>query len=306
MLVVDSNVLSDELKIVGDLCITRWRDLAFSQNRKKIRATSFVFSCFVLQVWLLCTLRRRCWPWSIFTRRKCCTETLWEETSLCLSSVCFEDLFVIRKGPICCLAATVASKWPISARARTHIWTSVSLSLARRFGWRQKSLKWPLEELQQIFGEFVVLFFFVSSLKRLVVSQEFGVHCDWAAHWQSSLLHSGLYAGAISNVCSFCFLLVCLTRFFQRVDDPHPPLPANLSPQCKDFLLKCFVKDFNKRPTATQVCSSLFLFVWFFQRNPKSFSITSGLCREWREKTASEFLLIKCKWRCECTIKREK
>ena len=37
------------------------------------------------------------------------------------------------------------------------------------------------------------------------------------------------------------------------VDDPHPPLPANVSPGCRDFLLKCFVKDFSKRPTATQL-----------------------------------------------------
>jgi serine/threonine protein kinase len=38
------------------------------------------------------------------------------------------------------------------------------------------------------------------------------------------------------------YTLGSMQALFRMVDDPHPPLPANVSPQCSDFLLKCFVK----------------------------------------------------------------
>ena len=49
------------------------------------------------------------------------------------------------------------------------------------------------------------------------------------------------------------YTLGSMQALFKMVDDPHPPLPANISASCQDFLLKCFVKDFAKRPTATQL-----------------------------------------------------
>lgn len=49
------------------------------------------------------------------------------------------------------------------------------------------------------------------------------------------------------------FTLGSMQALFRMVDDPHPPLPAGLGPACHDFLMQCFVKDFAKRPTATQL-----------------------------------------------------
>lgn len=49
------------------------------------------------------------------------------------------------------------------------------------------------------------------------------------------------------------YTLGSMQALFRMVDDAHPPLPGNISPLLSDFLLKCFVKDFNKRHTATQL-----------------------------------------------------
>eukprot|EP01132_Coremiostelium_polycephalum_P003140 gene3140-3926_t len=44
-----------------------------------------------------------------------------------------------------------------------------------------------------------------------------------------------------------------MPAMFAMVNNPHPPIPANISPDLKGFLLACFVRDINKRPTATQL-----------------------------------------------------
>eukprot|EP01133_Synstelium_polycarpum_P011482 gene11482-13387_t len=44
-----------------------------------------------------------------------------------------------------------------------------------------------------------------------------------------------------------------MPAMFAMVNNPHPPLPANISQELKGFLLACFVRDINKRPTASQL-----------------------------------------------------
>ena len=34
-----------------------------------------------------------------------------------------------------------------------------------------------------------------------------------------------------------------------------PPIPERLSSECKDFILKCLVRDYEKRPTAEELLS---------------------------------------------------
>jgi serine/threonine protein kinase len=47
------------------------------------------------------------------------------------------------------------------------------------------------------------------------------------------------------------FNLDPMPALFRIVQDEHPPLPSNISPACKDFLLECFQKDPNRRASAT-------------------------------------------------------
>ncbi len=42
------------------------------------------------------------------------------------------------------------------------------------------------------------------------------------------------------------FHLGTMQALFKMVEDPHPPIPA-CSPECKDFLLQCFVKVQQER-----------------------------------------------------------
>lgn len=44
-----------------------------------------------------------------------------------------------------------------------------------------------------------------------------------------------------------------MPAMFAMVNDPHPPLPPNISPELKHFLQACFVRDINRRPTASQL-----------------------------------------------------
>ena len=37
--------------------------------------------------------------------------------------------------------------------------------------------------------------------------------------------------------------------------DKFPPIPDNLSPLCKDFIIKCLNRDYDSRPTAVQLLS---------------------------------------------------
>ncbi|OMH80836.1 Cytokinesis protein sepH [Zancudomyces culisetae] len=46
------------------------------------------------------------------------------------------------------------------------------------------------------------------------------------------------------------FDLVPLAALYRIVVDEHPPIPENISPELKDFLLKCFQKDPKARPTS--------------------------------------------------------
>lgn len=49
------------------------------------------------------------------------------------------------------------------------------------------------------------------------------------------------------------FHLGTMQALFKMVEDPHPPIPEGYSGDLRDFLLKCFEKDFKKRPTAAQL-----------------------------------------------------
>ncbi|EGG25106.1 putative protein serine/threonine kinase [Cavenderia fasciculata] len=44
-----------------------------------------------------------------------------------------------------------------------------------------------------------------------------------------------------------------MPAMFAMVNNPHPPIPANISAELKSFLLACFMRDINKRPTANQL-----------------------------------------------------
>ena len=49
--------------------------------------------------------------------------------------------------------------------------------------------------------------------------------------------------------------------FFRIVQDKHPPLPEGVSEDCRDLLLKCFLKDPLKRPSAEELMRHR----WFFE-----------------------------------------
>lgn len=38
---------------------------------------------------------------------------------------------------------------------------------------------------------------------------------------------------------------------FAMVDQPHPPLPIGANESMKDFLMSCFIRDYNKRASAS-------------------------------------------------------
>lgn len=44
-----------------------------------------------------------------------------------------------------------------------------------------------------------------------------------------------------------------MAALFAMVEQPHPPLPSDCSPQLRDFLLKCFDKDTSQRWSATKL-----------------------------------------------------
>ncbi|KAF2072313.1 hypothetical protein CYY_006368 [Polysphondylium violaceum] len=44
-----------------------------------------------------------------------------------------------------------------------------------------------------------------------------------------------------------------MPAMFAMVNNQHPPIPSTISPELKHFLLACFVRDINKRPTASQL-----------------------------------------------------
>eukprot|EP00767_Chilomastix_cuspidata_P001905 gnl/Chilomastix_cuspidata/2029.p1 GENE.gnl/Chilomastix_cuspidata/2029~~gnl/Chilomastix_cuspidata/2029.p1 ORF type:complete len:850 (-),score=405.68 gnl/Chilomastix_cuspidata/2029:76-2625(-) len=47
--------------------------------------------------------------------------------------------------------------------------------------------------------------------------------------------------------------LPTMSVFYRIVKDAHPPLPGHLSDDCRRFLLRCFVKDPNDRPSAVEL-----------------------------------------------------
>jgi len=44
-----------------------------------------------------------------------------------------------------------------------------------------------------------------------------------------------------------------MPAMFAMVNNQHPPIPSTISAELKHFLLACFVRDINKRPTASQL-----------------------------------------------------
>ena len=44
-----------------------------------------------------------------------------------------------------------------------------------------------------------------------------------------------------------------MTTLFRIVEDDCPPLPENVSPELYDFLLHCFRKEPEQRPTAKEL-----------------------------------------------------
>ncbi|EGC34518.1 hypothetical protein DICPUDRAFT_48249 [Dictyostelium purpureum] len=44
-----------------------------------------------------------------------------------------------------------------------------------------------------------------------------------------------------------------MPAMFAMVNNQHPPIPQNISPDLKNFLMACFVRDINKRPTAAML-----------------------------------------------------
>lgn len=47
--------------------------------------------------------------------------------------------------------------------------------------------------------------------------------------------------------------LIAMSAMFRIVEDKYPPLPRNISEDMRDFLLQCFQKNPDNRPTATQL-----------------------------------------------------
>ena len=47
--------------------------------------------------------------------------------------------------------------------------------------------------------------------------------------------------------------LISMSAMFRIVEDKHPPLPDNISKDMRDFLLACFQKDPQARPSASQL-----------------------------------------------------
>jgi serine/threonine protein kinase len=50
-----------------------------------------------------------------------------------------------------------------------------------------------------------------------------------------------------------------MTTLFRIVEDDRPPLPENISPELRDFLIKCFCKEPEDRPTARELLLSPWL-----------------------------------------------
>jgi serine/threonine protein kinase len=44
-----------------------------------------------------------------------------------------------------------------------------------------------------------------------------------------------------------------ISAIFRIVQDPHPPIPANLSENMSNIIMQCFTRDSTKRPTAAQL-----------------------------------------------------
>lgn len=53
--------------------------------------------------------------------------------------------------------------------------------------------------------------------------------------------------------------MVAMSAMFRIVEDDYPPLPSNISDEMKSFLLCCFQKNPDDRPTAAQLKNHLWL-----------------------------------------------
>jgi hypothetical protein len=59
-----------------------------------------------------------------------------------------------------------------------------------------------------------------------------------------------------------------MTAMFKMVEEKHPPLPPDCSPELTDFLLKCFIRDVNERVA----CADLLRHPWIVSLQPDSHS----------------------------------
>ena len=153
---------------------------------------------------------------------------------LCFFFFCeFEGWYYFLGRMAWCLSISIAKYQPPKV-FRSHHLSSYSSRICE--SWRDVSCFWFFVETGCVFG------FGFCDCNR----QRFNSGGFWFFFF---FFRNVLFRRSAPN---FVFIPLFLT-IVVRVDDPHPPLPANISPQCKDFLLRCFVKDFAKRPTATQL-----------------------------------------------------
>jgi len=89
------------------------------------------------------------------------------------------------------------------------------------------------------------------------------------------------------------FKLGTMTALFNMVQDDHPPLPQ-VSKECREFLLACFVKDFEKRPKAEDLLTHTFITMHQVKEKPLSLAEVNKTLRD--HKSKSKVSVLKMDW----------